>query len=287
MVKILKNKGKIKLSEKGNEDFAILNEIEQIFISKRGYVAKLSKERSPVAACMSGGADSVANIFVLLNEFHFEVFPFFINRGQSAYKYEKEAIRYYDKWFLRRFPNLYHKTLEIKVGTPAKEYKDNLREVKKKFFSIENSAHVSYPARNSVIFLTGMEYALSLLNKGKKINTLFASHVSSDTSFHCSLTWHRILNLEMCHILHNWNFQFISLPIEISFGNYYDKDVYLKYCEENGLDLTKTRTCVRNTKIQCGECPCCWDRRRAYKEAGIKDKTKYLKPFPKEAGTYY
>ncbi len=287
MIKIIKNKGKIKIEDKINEDLKVVKVLNKIFIDKRNYVVKMPPKGSAVVCCMSGGADAVSNIFILMNEFGYQVFPFFINRGQNCYKWEKKSINYYDKLFAKKFPKLYHKTKEIKVNTPALEYKDDLREVKKKFYKKEHSAHVSYPARNSIIFLTGMEYAISLKNKGMNVNTVFIAHVASDTSFHCSLTWQRMLNLETCHILNDYNFQYISLPIEVELGNYYDKDVLITYCEENGLDLSKTRSCIKSSKIHCGTCPCCWDRRRCFLEAKIKDRTEYLKPYPKKSGGYY
>ncbi|PJE73523.1 MAG: hypothetical protein COV02_02295 [Candidatus Terrybacteria bacterium CG10_big_fil_rev_8_21_14_0_10_41_10] len=92
-----------------------------------------------------------------MNEFGYEVYPFFINRGQASYEWEKASVHFYDKLFKNKFPKLYNKTKEISVNTPAKEYKNDLREVKKKCYEKERSAHVSYPARNSIIFLTGME----------------------------------------------------------------------------------------------------------------------------------
>jgi len=287
MYNITKNIGSINFKNKLNEDITVINSINKIFKSKRGYVVKMPPKGSPVVCCMSGGADAVSNTFILMNKFGYEVYPFFINRGQSCYKWEKASVNYYDKLFKKKFPKLYNKTKEISVNTPAKEYKNDLRNVKKKYYEKEHSAHVSYPARNSIIFLTGMEYAISLQNKNKKINTVFIAHVASDTSFHCSLTWQRILNLETCHILNDYSFQYISLPIEIELGNYYDKEVLIGYCEENGLDLSRTRTCIKPSKVHCGTCPCCWDRRRCYLLARIKDKTKYLKPYPKKSGGYY
>jgi len=287
MTKIINNKGKIKIEEKGNEDLKLVKIADNIFKEKRGYVVKMPRKGSPVVCCMSGGGDAVSTIFILMNEFGYKVFPFFINRGQSCLKWERGAIHYYDKIFRKKFPNLYNETLEIKVATPAREYKDNLREVKKKFYGVEHSAHVSYPVRNSIIFLTGAEYALSLRNKDTKIDTVFVAHVSSDTSYHCSLTWQRLLNLEACHVLNDWKFQFISLPIEPELGNYFDKDVFVKYCHEKGFDLSYTRSCIKPGKIHCGTCPCCWDRRRCFLEAGIEDKTRYLKPYPEKSGGYY
>jgi 7-cyano-7-deazaguanine synthase in queuosine biosynthesis len=278
---------KFTIESKENEDTDLLRVLDGILTGKRGFTVKLPPGGSAVACCMSGGADSVANIFIMLNEFGYITYPFFINRGQSAYEWERKAVNYYDRLFSKRFPSLYNKTLEIRIDTPAREYKDNLRDVKKAMADKEFSNHISYPARNSIIFLTGMEYAYSLRKKGVYINTLFSSHLASDSSFHCSQTWQRLINLEMCHILHDWNFQFISLPIETSLNNYFDKDVLIRYCHENDFDLTQTRTCVKDTQIQCGTCPCCWDRRRSFLEAGIVDKTKYLSPFPEIPGSYY
>ena len=278
---------KYRIENKENEDVKLLKILDDIFVEKRGCVVKLPPAGSSVVCCMSGGGDSVANIFILLNEFKYNVYPFFINRGQSAYGWEKNAVEHYDDIFSARFPWRYHRTLKIKVDTPAKEYKDDLREVKKVMADKEFSNHISYPARNSIIFLTGMEYAYSLRKNGAIANTLFSSHLASDSSFHCSQTWQRIMNLEMCHILHDWSFQFISLPIETAFGNYFDKDIFIKYCQENNFDLTQTRTCVKNTKTQCGTCPCCWDRRRSFLEAGIEDKTEYSAPYPEKPGAYY
>jgi len=141
MVKIfgVKNNN-YRIETKQNEDMDLLRTLDAIFLKKRGYIVKLPPFGSSVATCMSGGGDSVANIFILLNGFHYQVYPFFINRGQSAYKWEKRAVEYYDKVFLKKFPNLYHKTLEIKINTPAREYKDDLREVKKSFRAIDPSS---------------------------------------------------------------------------------------------------------------------------------------------------
>src|SRR3989339_1790673 len=169
---------KYRKENKENEDVKLLRILDDIFVEKRGYVVKLPPVGSSVVCCMSGGGDSVANIFVLLNGFKYKVYPFFINRGQSAYKWEKGAVKYYDNIFSTRFPEQYNRTLEIKVDTPAKEYKDDLREVKKAMVDKEFSNHISYPARNSIIFLTGMEYAYSLRKNGAIANTLFSSHLA-------------------------------------------------------------------------------------------------------------
>jgi len=85
---ILGIQGKIKIQDKENEDLELLEILERILIRKRGYVIKIPPRGSNVVACMSGGLDSTINLAILMEEFGLKVYPFFINRGQSAYIYE-------------------------------------------------------------------------------------------------------------------------------------------------------------------------------------------------------
>lgn len=287
MVKLLNTKGKLKIEEKVNEDMNLLNILDNFFKNKRGYIIRMPKPGDNVVACLSGGQDSIANICILLEEYKLNVYPFFIKRGQSAYKWEKESADYFNKFLRKKYPELYHDYLEIEVMTPGIEYKDLLRVTKKQVDSLQLRHNISYPARNSIIFLTGMEYAYSLQAKGVNVNTVFSSHVSSDSSYHCSQTWTRLTNLTMCQILNDYSWQFINIPTETSFGNFYDKDIYIKWAIEHDIPIHKARTCVKNHPIQCGDCPTCWDRRRAYKELGIKDPTKYRFEMSDKFPTYY
>jgi len=47
------------------------------------------------------------------------------------------------------------------------------------------------------------------------------------------------------------------------------------------------RTCVKKFETECGDCPTCWDRRRAYREAGITDPTKYIFEMSDKYPAYY
>ncbi len=200
---------------------------------------------------------------------------------------KKKSADYFNRFFKERYPNLYHDYIEIEVATPGIEYKNLLRKAKRLVDPLPLRHNISYPARNPIIFLTGMEYGYSLLAKGVDVKTIFAAHVSSDSSYHCSQTWTRLTNMQMCQILNDWEWQFISIPIETYFGNHYDKDVYIKWAYENDIPLHRARTCVKSFEKECGDCPTCWDRRRAYKEIGIKDKTEYLFDMSEKYPTYY
>src|SRR3990167_8289902 len=227
MTKILNKRGKIKFENKDNEDATLLKIYDSILMDKRGYVVKVPKKKESAVVCFSGGQDSVANAGILLKEFGLNVYPFFINRGQSNYKYEKMSVNYFNRFYKSKFPKLYHNYKEITVMTPGVEYKNLLRKTK------------------------------------------------------------RMMNILFCHILNDWSWQFISLPIEIEFGNYFDKDIFIKWSYENNVPLHKARTCVKSFNIECGDCPTCWDRRRGYKEAGVKDPTKYKFPMSEKYPTYY
>src|SRR3990167_10498320 len=217
MTKILNKRGKIKFENKDNEDATLLKIYDSILMDKRGYVVKVPKKKESAVVCFSGGQDSVANAGILLKEFGLNVYPFFINRGQSNYKYEKEAVDYFNAFYKKKFPGLYHDYLEITVNTPGVEYKDLLRKTKKMMDDIPLRHNISYPARGPIVFLTGTEYGYSLQAQGVDVKTIFASNMSSDFSYHCSQTWVRLMNILFFQILNDCSWQFISLPIETEF----------------------------------------------------------------------
>jgi len=284
---MINTSGKLRLEDKVNEDMDLLKSMDEILISKRGFIVKMPPRGDAVVACLSGGMDSVVNIAMLMKEYGLKVYPFFIKRGQSNYVYEKKAVDYFNKFFKKEFPDLYNDYLEITVMTPGEEYKDLLRGAKRMVDPLPLRHNVSYPSRNPIIFLTGLEYAYSLKSKGIEVKSVFASYVSSDSSYHCGLTNTRLMNVLMCQIMNDWSWQFISLPTEREFGNFFDKDEYIKWGHDNGIPLHFARTCVKNTEIECGDCPTCWDRRRCYKDAGVVDPTPYKYEMSSEFPTYY
>lgn len=266
--KSVENNPLIDIESKINEDIELIDLIDGFFIKKRGYVIKIPPAGTPVCACMSGGLDSTANISILLDKFKLKVYPFFVNRGQSNYAYEKKSVEYYNKFFSKRYPDLYNECFEIKLDTPSPSYKHMLTE------ELKNN-HIGYPARNTMIFLAGAEYAYSLKSIGVKISTIFGATVVSDTLFHSSLTWTRVTNLSICQFLNDYSWQLISIPIERESGNSYDKDVLIKFCNKRNIPLRFTRTCTEKDELQCGKCICCFDRRRCFGEARVKDDTQY------------
>lgn len=258
------------------EDLKVLDGINSILLFRRGYTFKLPEPGSSVVAGVSGGLDSVINLAVLMEELEFKVYPFFINRGQTNYKWEKESIQFFNNYYKKRYPKLYNDCLEIKLNTPANEYKEFLRETKDLKDNPFLRSTVAYPARNPIIALTGMEYAYSLQSQKKYIKTIFTTHTADDPVLHSSLTVLRTDNLLMCQITDDYNWLFTSIPMEVELQNYYGKSRYVKWGSENGIPLEYTRSCYKDETNHCGVCaPACVNRRKAFEEAGVEDFTKY------------
>jgi len=268
---------------KQKEDLVLLSEVDEIFKKRRGYIVQVPKPNESVITSLSGGLDSVSNIAILLEELKVQVYPFFIARGQDNYRWEKKAVLFYDKFFSRKYPGLYHKCLEIKIDIPSKAYKKDLITTKCLDDDPLIRKRASYPARNPIIFLTGLEYGYSLQHKNIFARTIFAATHTEDSAYHSCLTSLRCQNLVMCQITNDWSLQFTSIPLEREFGNYYSKARMLRFAHECGIPLEYTRSCTSGSKIQCGICTmACKDRRLAFRKAGVEDKTKYANPFPED-----
>ena len=265
------------------EDMPLISVMESLLRDRKSSkeVVEMPPRGSPVLACMSGGLDSTAIIAILLEEFGYNVYPFFINRGQSNIANEVKSRDFYDNFFKEHYPDTYHGVKELDITIPVKGYKDMLRNTKHLKDNPALRKRNTYPARNPVMFLAGMEYGYSLQSTGVFPKSLFIAEQADDFSVHGSLTLMRIMNVLFCYLLDDWDWQFISLPIEKELGNYYGKDVLVKYCSEHNIPLEHTVSCTTKEELQCGVCAmACWDRRMAFKKAGVEDKTQYQYPMP-------
>jgi len=240
----------------------------------RPFLFTLPKSK-PVIALWSGGLDSTINIKVLLEEFKSEVYPVFINRGQTNYLHEKKSVEYFTKIFKKQYPNLFHEPKVVKLDTPAKAYKDALRKTKNLKDNSELRKRILYPARNPIIILTAVEYGYALQSKGKFPKTISVAFMQGDPALHSTLTSLRLLNLYVCHILDDFNWQLISIPLEKEFGNYYGTSRYVKWADEHHLEMSKTWSCYKDGETQCGKCEACKRRKRALSR--VKDLTIYTR----------
>lgn len=267
----IKNKEEVEnlIRSKSKEKIDLLKDLEKCLLNIRGYIFKMPKSGTPVVVGMSGGADTTTTTAILMHEFGLVVYPFFINRGQRVYKYEKESIEFFSEMFSKKYGKLFHRPIEISVPIPASEIKNDLTD--------KLRHDVGHPMRNSIITEYGVQYAYSLENKGVHARDIFCSVVSSDGNYvyHSTLT---ALRSQMLHVVTDMGdpeWQITSIAIEKELGFYFDKDVLVKWAHEHKLPLEKTRTCVESGEIHCGICECCYDRKKSFENAGIEDKTEY------------
>jgi len=275
MTKIIQTNTK-GLEEKRQEDPTVLEKIEDILKMRRFNLIKMPRPGEVVVVIHSGGMDSTINIAILMEEFGLKVYPMFVNRGQTNIKYEKESVKYFEKYFEDKYPALYNKSLEIELNTPPKAYKDALRATKDLEDNLQSRQRIAFPSRNPILVLTAAEYAYSLQSKGIFPKTIFTSFMKEDPPRHSTLTAVRMMNLLICQIMEDYMWQVIALPIEREFNNFYGKDRYLKWAVEHGLPVEKTRSCYKNQEKHCGKCyPACENRKKAFESAEVEDKTDY------------
>ncbi len=275
MTKITQNKTG-ELEAKRQEDPTVLGKVDNILKIRRMRIVKMPEAGTSVVVIHSGGMDSTTNIAILMEEFGLKVYPLFINRGQTNLKYERVAVKYFDKYFSERFPELYTKSVEVEINTPPKAYKNDLRATRDLEDNLQSRQRIAFPARNPIMILTAAEYAYSLQVKGVFPKTIFISCMKEDPPRHSTLTAIRMANLLVCQIMGDYLWQVIALPIEREFENFYGKEVYVKWADEHGIPLEKTRSCYRNQEKHCGKCyPACENRKKAFLNAGVEDKTEY------------
>lgn len=262
----MENLNKIDLSKKINEDLILLNNIEKELSFKKWHVIQLPQNWSNVWICISWWLDSIALLFMIANEYNYNIYPIFFNRWQKNYIQEKKSAEYHIKLLKDKYK--INELFEIEIDIPSKSYKANLTTE----LQINN---IWYPARNSVLWLIAAEYFYSLESKWIKIRTIFWWNTASDSLYHSSLTWHRILNLLICQSFNDYSWQFISIPIENSLLYSFWKNELINYCYDNNFSLSKTRTCVWNTELQCWKCVFCLDRKNAYANSRYNDDTIY------------
>jgi 7-cyano-7-deazaguanine synthase in queuosine biosynthesis len=276
MTKIINTQTGNNLSLKRTEDPTVLKKIEDILEMRRGKILKFPEPKTPVVVIHSGGMDSTTNMAILMEEFGLKIYPLFINRGQTNLRWEKEAVIFFDDYFFQKYPELYNKSFEIKINIPPEEYKEDLRKTKDLQDNLQMRIRIAYPSRNPIMVLLAAEYAYSMQLKGVFPKIIFTSFMSDDPPRHSTLTAIRMVNLLVCQIMGDYNWQVISIPIERELDNYYGKDYYVKWAAEHDLPLEKTRSCYRDQRDHCGICyPACQNRKEAFIRARVADKTIY------------
>jgi 7-cyano-7-deazaguanine synthase in queuosine biosynthesis len=204
-------------------------------------------ENKEVVVVWSGGLDSTSLIAMMIKDYTCSVYPLFINRGQGNYRFEKIAIDHYNDVFLQQF-GLCHQYCEIEVPIPPNQFKKGLP---------KRYTHVM---QISDIINQAVRYALTL-----DADTILIGTIPSDRRGNSN-------NVTLKY--------FVSKTNEVRLGTdkpslqvlapflllHYNKREIIAWSSSNGLDLSKTRSCVGNRPEPCGECDACKSRSEAFNQ---------------------
>lgn len=122
------------------------------------------------------------------------------------------------------------------------------------------------PFRNGVFIAVAVAYAASIGSN----HIFYGAHASDENSYpDCREEFYKAF--EKAAQLGT------ELPIQIDapFGNQ-PKSELLRKGVELGVPYELTWSCYTKSPTHCGECESCNNRKKAFIESGIKDKTKYL-----------
>jgi len=287
------------LRERNVENIDLISVVEKFLQKKRGFVLQKPKKKEPVILLLSGGLDSIVAWETLIRWYDCIVYPVVISRGnwQRVHK-ESKSVRYFAKYFQRKYPDNYQEPFRMKVNTLPKDYSSyftnialSAEEILANFDAqrayIKNGSNVLIRRENNIDpYITsfyGVIYAQYLQNRFQvKARHIFLGVNASDgiSGSSQSFTALRSALLSICAATANYDWNFSSVFFEKEFGLFLDKSAVVSLGAEFGLPMEKTWTCFKYGLWQCGDsCATCEDRRNAFSLAGVVDKTFYLSSF--------
>lgn len=273
-----------------NENAKVLNQIEKFFIKKRGYVSRIPPAKTPVILLVSGGIDSIATWWLLMEKYKLNIYPLFLARGITRRKKERSAVNFYSKYFSKHYPGLYHEPQEYSTSLPPFQL-ERMVSQKNKYFhpqrildqlDVKNKTSTVYSldiVSAYLYYFYGLLYAKQIFqNKNIKIRTVFTGVNPQDGEYILSQTQTAIRSaqLSFCLITNDYKWQCMSLLFDSATGNWIEKSELIKLASEHKFPLEYTWTCANSKIFQCGECFLCKIRKDEFAKAGVNDATLYL-----------
>lgn len=266
------------LSTRENENLLLIKSVENIFKKNRDYVFKMPKKNTPIIMMVSGGLDSISTVSWLIETYKLKIYPLFIDRGQSRAKQEEDSVRFFEQYFLKKYPNHFNPVFKLSTKIPPHEIrKEIVGNAGKKVFKTKEQRK-GIPLFSSLLSSYAVQYAFYLEYTNKiKVRTIFRATLASDSIYmaHESLTSLRTANLNICAQTNDFKWQFTSPLIEKELDFYLDKPDLIKWSKKINLPIHKSWSCYQNGNNHCGACDGCYKRMESFEQANIDDKTQY------------
>lgn len=266
------------LKKRENENLAVINSVEQILKKQRGYVFKMPRKNTPVIMMLSGGLDSVNTVSWLIETYKLVIYPLFIDRGQSRVQQEEDSVRFFEKYFLKKYPKNFKPIFKMTTKVPPHEIRKLIIMHAGEKVEKSKEQRKGIPLFSSLLASYAVQYAFYLEYKDSvKIRTIFRATLASDSIYmaHESLTSVRTTNLSICTQTNDFNWQFTAPLIEKELNYFLDKPDLIQWSKKINLPIERTWSCYMDGKNHCGACDGCYKRIESFKEAKIKDKTIY------------
>ena len=195
-----------------------------------------------------------------------EIHPIFFDYGQLSAKEEQKAA----SEFLKRIGN--YKLCTIKIENPTLKIPmtghGRMPEVSDEDFN--ETKHLDWVPHRNFIFLTLAAQYASMIGT----DTLAISSHKEELFPHPDSMRETFNSIEEALTLsdgrkHRWK---ILTPF-LERG-WYKWDI-VKWCFKKKIPLSCTYTCYKGQEKHCGVCRGCYDRKQAFKHAGVVDETEY------------
>ncbi|MFA6814597.1 MAG: 7-cyano-7-deazaguanine synthase [Patescibacteria group bacterium] len=273
-----------KLSKRNFENLELIDSIEKHFIKKRGYVFRMPKPGEPVILLYSGGLDSTIAWAHLIEKYKLHVYPLILREKKNLG--QQQSIRYFKKFFKKKYGNYYHQPLEITSNFfPSRLFKRtiNLKKVHPEVllnYLTENFKVFKFlPGLNALSPISGLIYQKYLENQFNiKIKAIFLGVLAGDGTAvpTQTFTYLRKTLLFLDDFVSSGNLQIASLFFERELGLFCEKkDIMGLGFNKLRLPLEKTYSCYRGKFFHCNSCLACYSRNLEFKKANILDKTLY------------
>lgn len=225
-------------------------------------------DKEKVLCCCSGGIDSTAMVFKLREE-GYDPIPCYIDYGQKT-RLAEVAFLY--QWFGEALRIYHFNLLDVIKGWATNEKDDFVP-------GIGDDPNLLFIPGRNIFFLL----RLCVAGHYEKIyNLALANHQSDTICGDCKppflMAFEAALSLGMSTRDHDCEVRILR-PVE-----HMTKGEVVQYCAERMIPIHKTWSCYSDavdqdknpdTLVHCGICWNCIDRKKAFKEAGVEDPTRY------------